>query len=152
MTAMSEVTWDDISRRIDNYRGMTANWDSHGAVPPTCAQIDKAQEFCRVFRNLGFPVPRAVPLCPDGHVGFEWDCWGSHVLGDTNGEWAVFESDYVNPEQSERFRMLIASNRPAPESELELVTTSKPGAHIEVKSGKIPDAIQKKIEAALEGK
>ena len=39
-----------------------------------------------------------------------------------------------------------------PRTNIEWRTTSEPGAHIEVKTGKIPDAIQKKIAAALEGK
>lgn len=65
------------------------------------------------------------------------------------GDW--FPNDYQLEKIRKKLTHLIEGMLKGQGEEPVLRVTSPPGAHIEVRSGKIPEHIQKKIEKALEG-
>lgn len=65
-----------LRQRVDDYAGLSDNWDGEGAIPPSRQTLLTAK---RVFETIvGFAVrsdirsvPTSVPL-PDGAIRFEW--------------------------------------------------------------------------------
>lgn len=93
------MIWEELYGKLESYRELKDNWDSHGAKGPTSEQLDEACRVARVLCVLGFPCPDEVNLDCSGTALVDWDrgsTWAQMDLVESGTTWACGQDDHAS--------------------------------------------------------